>query len=140
MDKRKELLEAKTAARDVVARIDHALSKLENASAWSWLDLLGGGFLSSLIKREQIQRANQNIDEVRQAMTRLNRELEDIHMRLPDTISDTLSDSVLDVWFDNIFTDVRVQGEIKDTLKALQGFRADVLALIARLESEIDQL
>lgn len=54
MDRLKELIEAKTAAEEVVARIDNAIRSLDNASTWGIVDLLGGGMVSNFIKREKI--------------------------------------------------------------------------------------
>ena len=60
-------------------------------------------------------------------------------MHLPAEISDTICDGAFYIWFDNIFTDIRVQGEIKDTLYELKNFRRDIISLIERLNAEIRQ-
>lgn len=140
MNRLKELKEAKKAAQQVISRIDNAISSLDSASSWGWFDLFGGEFFSSLIKREKIRDANRHIDEISQSLHRLNKELEDVNMHLPAGISDTLSDNAFDVWFDNIFTDIRVQGEIKEQLNELREFRRSVLNLTERLNSEIRTL
>lgn len=138
MDRLKELKEAKQAAQDVIARIDHAISSLDSASSWGILDLLGGEMFSSFVKREKIKSANNDISEVLHLLNRLNKELEDINMHLPSEISDTMGDNALDIWFDNIFTDIKVQGEIKSRLNELKEFRASVITLIGKLNSEME--
>ena len=95
--------------------------------------------ISSFIKRGKIQDANADIEEIYSSLTVLNKELEDVDMHLPTEISDTISDGTFDIWFDNIFTDIRVQGEIKDTLYELKDFRRDIISLIERLNAEIRQ-
>lgn len=137
MDRLKELKEAKKAAQEVIARIDHAISSLGSASSWGFLDLLGGGVFSSFIKREKIKGANNELEEVYHLLGVLNKELEDVNMHLPAQMSDTISDNALDIWLDNIFTDVRVQGEIKEQLNQLKEFRASVIELIEKLTCEI---
>ena len=137
MDRLKELYEAKAAAEEVIARIDNAISSLDSASSWGIFDILGGGMLSSFVKRGKIQDANADIEEIYSSLSVLNKELEDVNMHLPAGISDTISDSALDIWFDNIFTDIRVQGEIKDTLYELRDFREDIMSLIERINAEI---
>ena len=102
-------------------------------------NIFGGGMISSFIKRGKIQDVNADIEEIYSSLTVLNKELEDIDMHLPTGISDTISDSAFDIWFDNIFTDIRVQGEIKDTLYELKDFRRDIISLIERLNAEIKQ-
>ena len=139
MDRLKELYEAKRAAEEVIARIDNAISSLDSASSWGLFDIFGGGMISSFIKRGKVQDANADIEEIYSSLTVLNKELEDVDMHLPTEISDTISDGAFDIWFDNIFTDIRVQGEIKDTLYELKDFRRDIISLIERLNAEIRQ-
>jgi len=138
MDRLKELYEAKTAAQEVVARIDSALSSLDSASSWGIIDLFGGGMFSSFVKRERIKGANSDIKEISRSLSLLNKELEDVNMHLPTEISDAMSDNIFDIWFDNIFTDIRVQGEIKEQIIELKNFRASVIELIEKLNSEIE--
>jgi len=138
MDRLKELYEAKTAAQEVVARIDNALSSLDSASSWGIIDLFGGGMFSSFVKRERIRDANSEIKEISHSLKLLNKELEDVNMHLPAEISDAMSDNIFDIWFDNIFTDIRVQGEIKEQMTELKNFRASVIELIEKLSSEIE--
>lgn len=140
MDRLKELYEAKNAAQQVIARIDNAISSLDSASSWGIFDILGGEFFTSLVKREKIRNANQDIQAISDSLNTLNRELEDVNMFLPEEISDSLTDNVFDIWFDNIFTDFMVQGEIKDKLMQLREFRTSIKELIGRLDDEIDML
>ena len=138
MDRLKELYEAKTAAQEVVARIDSALSSLDSASSWGIIDLFGGGMFSSFVKRERIKGANSDIKEISRSLSLLNKELEDVNMHLPAEISDAMSDNIFDICLDNIFTDIRVQGEIKEQMTELKNFRASVIELIEKLSSEIE--
>ncbi len=138
MDRLKELNEAKTAAQEVVARIDNALSSLDSASSWGLFDLLGGGMFSSFVKRVKIRGANSDIREISHSLSLLNKELEDVNMHLPAEISDAMSDNMLDIWFDNIFTDIRVKGEIKEQITEFKNFRSSVIELIEKLNSEIE--
>lgn len=138
MDRLKELNEAKTAAQEVVARIDNALSSLDSASSWGLFDLLGGGMFSSFVKRVKIRGANSDIREISHSLSLLNKELEDVNMHLPAEISDAMSDNMLDIWFDNIFTDIRVKGEIKEQITEFKNFRSSIIELIEKLNSEIE--
>jgi len=99
--------------------------------------MFGGEFFTSWIKRNKIKEANQDISAITKSLKSLNKELEDLDMTLPEGVSDTISDRVWDLWFDNIFTDIRVQGEIKDSLRQLAIFRKSILDLIVKLNTEI---
>ena len=90
------------------------------------------------VKREKIRGANSDIREISHSLSLLNKELEDVNMHLPAEISDAMSDNMLDIWFDNIFTDIRVQGEIKEQITELKNFRSSVIELIEKLNSEIE--
>lgn len=68
MDRLNELKEARTAADEVIKRIDNAISNLDSASSWGIFDLLGGGFISSLVKRDKIKSANSNIKSVSESL------------------------------------------------------------------------
>lgn len=140
MDRLKELKEARTAAVEVRARIDNAINSLDSASSWGILDIFGGGFFSSVLKRERIQDANYDVRKIFSSLKVLNRELEDVNMTLPNQISDTMTDSAFDIWFDNIFTDIRVQGEIKESLGRLRDFRITIVDLIKKLDAEIESI
>lgn len=137
MDRLKELKEAKSAAKQVLDHIDSAVRSLNSASSWGIWDIFGGGFISSMIKRNKIELANAEIQAMNYSLKNLNKELEDVNMHLPSEISNTLADNVFDVWFDNIFTDIRVQSEIKNALFELQNFRGSLLILIKKIDSEI---
>lgn len=140
MDREKELQEARDAAKEVIARIDNTTSSLDSALSWGIWDMFGGEFITSWIKRNKIKEANQNISQISKSLKSLNKELEDVNMTLPSGVSDTVSDGVWDLWFDNIFTDVRVQGEMKDSLQQLAIFRESIQDLISKLDSEIETL
>lgn len=140
MNRLKELQEAKVAAQHVLLRMDNAIKSLENAKSWGWWDMFGGGMLTSMFKRDNIRNANEDIREISQALHRLNQELEDVNMTLPLEINDTISDTVFDVWFDNIFTDWQVQDEVSKKLVEIKQFRSELVALIERLDREIQHV
>lgn len=140
MDRLKELKEAKEAANQVIIRIDAGLNQLKSASSWGIFDILGGGLISSLVKRNKIGQANYSLEEISSSLKALNKELSDVDISLPDAIPDRLSDELFDLVFDNIFTDIRVQGEIKENLVALKELRHDIVEISDKLDREIREL
>lgn len=140
MDRLKELKEAREAVDQVIVRIDAGIKQLESASSWGILDILGGGLISSLVKRNKIGEANRSLEEISSSLKSLNKELSDVDISLPDTISDSFSDELFDMVFDNIFTDIRVQGEIKENLVALKELRHNIVGLSEKLDKEIKEL
>ena len=140
MDRLKELKEAKEAAELVIGKIDQAIKELNSASNWGILDLLGGDFIPSLIKRTKIGKANDILNDLPKSLETLNKELSDVDISLPGGVPNKLSDELFDTIFDNIFTDFRVQGEIKENLLALKELRHTVGEISDKLDEEIAEL
>lgn len=140
MDRLKELKEAKDQAVIVIEKIDRALDALDSAEFWGMWDMFGGEFFSSWKKRNKIEEANRYIKDITDSVKDLERELKDVDMVLPEEISNTMGDRVFDIWFDNIFTDMKVQRKIKGSIRELRDFRSVVEDLVIRLEDEIEKL
>ena len=140
MDRLKELKEAKEAAELVIGKIDQAIKELNSASNWGILDLLGGDFIPSLIKRTKIGKANDILNDLPKSLATLNKELSDVDISLPGGVPDRLSDQLFDTIFDNIFTDFRVQGEIKENLLALKELRHSIGEISDKLDEQIAEL
>ena len=138
MARLQELQEAKEKAQVVLKSTDEALNFLKSASNWSLFDLLGGEGISSLMKRSKIKKANKEIERMTLELEELRKELKDVDISLPLEISDTMEDNFFDVFFDNIFTDLRVNGEIKKKLAELRDFRQNIEELIQKLDQEIN--
>lgn len=137
MKDKNEIREAIAACDDVLNNIDRALAELSSASNWSLLDMFGGEFFSSFMKRSKINKANRNISALKLSLNRLRKELADVDIDLPLEISNSLSDNFWDVYFDNIFTDLRVRSEIKTKTSELRELRDKITYIKGRLEREI---
>ncbi|MDK6233365.1 hypothetical protein ACX3VT_08780 [Aerococcus sanguinicola] len=135
-----EVKEARQAAQELLAGLDKAIKSLQDASGWGVMDLLGGGFFSSMMKRDHMKRSNQELEDVKRGLDKLDHELADLGLSLPDEISDTWGDNIVDVWLDNIFIDAKVQYEIKDQLKALQKLRQSIVELEEDLAAKMENL
>lgn len=140
MDRLKELKEAKDQAVIVIEKIDRALDSLDSAEFWGMWDMFGGEFFSSWKKRNKIEEANRYIKDITDSVKDLERELKDVDMVLPEEISNTVGDRFFDIWFDNIFTDMKVQRKIKGSIRELRDFRSVVEDLVIRLEDEIEEI
>lgn len=140
MDRKKELQEAKDAANKIIEKIDRAMDYLDSAEFWGMWDIFGGDFLSSWSKRNKIEEANECIKDIVDSVKVLNKELKDVDMVLPEEVSNTMNDRTFDIWLDNIFTDLRVQEEIKEAMNELREFRNVVEDLVIRLDDEIEEL
>ena len=129
MSQEKELKEARQALLDLKNEIDKTIKMTENASRWGLFDLFADSGLVGLVKRGKIKDINSNLKIVRDKLEVAKRELNDIRIDLDEEIPDSTYDFFVDVIFDNIFTDLRVNGEIKEIREKLEdlGDRVDEL-------------
>lgn len=129
MSQEKELKEARQALVDLKNEIDKTIKITESASRWGLFDLFADSGLVGLVKRGKIKDINSNLKIVRDKLEVAKRELNDIRIDLDEEIPDSTYDFFVDVIFDNIFTDLRVNGEIKEIREKLEdlGDRVDEL-------------
>lgn len=129
MSQEKELKEASQALLDLKNEIDKTIKMTESASRWGIFDLFADSGLVGLVKRGKIKDINSNLKIVRDKLEVAKRELNDIRIDLDVEIPDSTYDFFVDVIFDNIFTDLRVNGEIKEIREKLEdlGDRVDEL-------------
>ena len=129
MSQEKELKEARQALLDLKNEIDKTIKMTESASRWGLFDLFADSGLVGLVKRGKIKDINSNLEKVRDKLEVAKRELNDIRIDLDEEIPDSTYDFFVDVIFDNIFTDLRVNGEIKEIREKLEdlGDRVDEL-------------
>ncbi|URN40583.1 MULTISPECIES: hypothetical protein [Peptoniphilus] len=129
MSQEKELKEAHQALLDLKNEIDKTIKLTESASRWGLFDLFADSGLVGLVKRGKIKDINSNLKIVRDKLEVAKRELNDIRIDLDEEIPDSTYDFFVDVIFDNIFTDLRVNREIKEIREKLEdlGDRVDEL-------------
>lgn len=131
MSQEKELKEARQALLDLKNEIDKTIKMTESASRWGLFDLFADSGLVGLVKRGKIKDINSNLKIVRDKLEVAKRELNDIRIDLDEEIPDSTYDFFVDVIFDNIFTDLRVNSEIKEIREKLEdlGDRVDELLI-----------
>jgi hypothetical protein len=131
----KELLEAMTAGKRVIAALEDASASLEKAENWGKWDLLGGGMLATHQKHTHVDDAKAFIQNANHLMLNFREELNDLNrgLNIQIDISGTLK--MADYWFDGLITDWVVQSRIENsqsqTLKALNQVRTVVNQLQA---------
>ncbi len=122
MTYRKELDEALRACDDCLDLCSEALSSLKRAGNWGTIDLLGGGLISGVSKRKHISDVNEILHDLDRASDRLEDELYDLRETVPAGLKNTFGRQALDIIFDNVFTDLLVQNEIRDLERELRNY------------------
>ena len=126
---------ARAAGTRALQSLDEAADQLDSARNWGLLDILGGGILTSLVKRSRLDGASEAVERAQRALEAFARELRDcsgvtgVDLRRSDMLE------LFDIVFDNSITDLFVQSRIEDAREDVRRARARVQAILAELGS-----
>ena len=129
-DKRleKDVREAVAAGERALGSLRNAQKCLDGAKNWGIVDMLGGGLVSSLVKRSKMDDAAGYMEEAKADLRKFQKELRDVSVSMDLRMEIGSFLSFADVFFDNLFVDVMVQSKINEA-------RDQVDEAIARVES-----
>ena len=140
MDERKELREAVAAADAALDSLERARSYLGSARNWGIFDMLGGGFLSGVIKRSKMREASEEMDNARQKLLRFRRELEDVDRIIDPDFADFDLTAFGDLFLDGFLFDLFAQGKINEARRQVETAIDEVRRIRARLVYRLDTL
>ena len=130
----KEIKEAREALLDLQDEIDSVINMTDSASRWSLFDIFADSSLVGFVKRGKIKDINSGLEIIREKLEIAKKELGDVRINLDEEISDTTYDFFVDIIFDNIFTDLRVNREIKEIRENLFLLRDRVDEILKKLK------
>lgn len=124
----KERQEAIDAGERALQSLYAAYNEMKGARNWGIVDILGGGFLTTMIKRSKMGNAQRLMENARIDLQAFGKELSDIQMNLQ-------MDNLLGFfdYYDNFFADIMVQSQINDAGRQLE-------TAITRVEEVLKQL
>ena len=133
--------------REAIAAADYALVCLENcrkslskASGWGIFDMLGGGFIASLIKRGHLKDARREFENARSSIATLVDELDDVDEFVQIDFETSSFLDAMDIWFDNIFSDIMMQNKISEIRSQLDSCTAQIHTVRYRLVERLNRL
>lgn len=129
----KEIKEARDALLDLQDEIDLVIKETESASRWGIFDIFADSSIVSFVKRGKIKDINSGLEIIREKLEIAKKELGDVRINLDEEISDTTYDFFVDIIFDNIFTDLRVNREIKEIRENLFDLKERVEEILRKL-------
>ena len=135
-----EINEAIEAGRDAQVRLRRIQETLRSAKGWGIYDLLGGGLISGMMKRIRMEKAQQQIEELRGSLERFNSELKDVQVQCNTSAELSAWLSITDLVLDDPLSDWLSLSEIKDAKAEIDRTEKEVTALLARLESSREKL
>ncbi|GLX65913.1 hypothetical protein [Paenibacillus glycanilyticus] len=133
----RELNEAFTAGKRVLASLEPAIDSLEKAINWGNWDTWGnGGLISTHIKHEHIDAAKSSISAANHELRSFQDELADLERSLDIRIDISGLLKFGDYWFDGLITDWIVQKRIKDTQDRTCEAAHEVRTVVKKLQAE----
>ncbi len=132
MNQNKEINEAIAAGERALSSLREAQEHLRRASNWGFVDMLGGGFLSTLLKHSRMKDASCCLEQARGDLCRFRDELLDVRQdELNLNIDGFLS--FADYFFDGFVADWMVQSQISQTRERVSDAIGRVETVLARL-------
>ena len=134
MDYRREINEALLAGREALRYLNEAADCLNSAGNWGIVDLLGGGLLTTFIKRSKMKDADELVQQARSALKRFQKELTDVE-NIPEFRIETGDFlTFADYFFDGIVADWLVQSKINDSRRQVENAIIKVKYIMEQLE------
>ena len=130
-----EAIDAGTAALEIIS---HVLSNLNSAKDWSHFDILGGKFLSDIVKHESLDEAQKNIEQLQIQLQRFNKELSDVSIRsdLQASIDQMLK--FADYYFDGLLTDLTAMDRINEAHDQADTTQEEILSILRHLQTALE--
>ena len=125
-----EIREAIESGARALNSLRQAQEHLEGARGWGMLDMVGGGFLSTMLKQNKMEKAQSCIQQAQDDLRCFSRELQDVDMpsvELGGFIT------FADYFFDGFLADFMVQQKINQA-------REQVAQAIDRVEAILREL
>ena len=132
-DYERERREAIQAGNRALRSLQEAYRSLDSAKGWGIYDIVGGGFISSLIKHSKMDEAQEYLQEARCDLSRFESELQDldrfenINLETQDFLG------IADLLFDGLLADALMQSRINEA-------RSQVRTAIRRVEDILQRL
>lgn len=115
---RRETQEAIMAGERALRSLEIAQEKLNSARNWGIVDLLGGGFITDMIKHSKLNDASSYIEDAKRDLRIFQRELRDVSISLHMDIGGFLT--FADFFFDGLVADFLVQSKIAEIREQVQ--------------------
>ena len=136
-----ELLEAINAGKTALHTVNEVLETLDNAEGWSTWDVMGGGLMADLAKYEELDDAQEQIEQLQVELRRFKTELADVEITadLQVTVDSFLK--FADFFFDGLFADWAVLDHINQAQSRVENTKGQikrVLALLKKMREDVD--
>ena len=126
---RKEINDVKNILNELIPLTEEAMDKFRSARNWGFFDILGGGFLTNLIKHSKIGSARDIMARINTLLGALQRELKDIVIPTDFNMDSAMFATFADFVFDGFLADVYMQSKIMSSLNQVEELHRRLLIL-----------
>ena len=119
----------------LIAELDQAERSLSSARNWGFLDVLGGGLITDLIKHSKLNNAKSSMDRVNYLLQELRRALGGISMAGDYSMNVSGFATFADFFFDSGIVDVYMTAKIMSSLNEVRNLKNRCYELRSRLSN-----
>lgn len=136
-DYNKEVTEAIYACDNALNYLNNANRYLSSAGNWGVLDLLGGGFISTVAKHTKMEDAQRELTSAKYAVQALKKELMDVDRvtNIDINVGDFLT--FADIFFDGFVADWLVQSKIRDAQRQVNDAITQITSIRITLSASL---
>lgn len=137
---KRQLQEAISAGHKALSTLHKAQNKLDSAAGWGLFDMLGGGTITTLVKRSKMNDARELIDDLRHDLRAFQREIKDVEIISNLDFDDGALLTFADYFFDDFLADFLVQRKISNAQKQLKTIERQVQSIVDALTAKYRSL
>ena len=119
----------------LIGELDQAERQLSSARNWGFLDVLGGGLITDLIKHSKLNNAKIAMDRVNYLLQELRRVLGGISMAGDYSMNVSGFETFADFFFDSGIVDVYMTAKIMSSLNEVRNLKNRCYELRSRLSN-----
>ena len=138
-NQQKEIQEAINAGNQAFYIAQKILEDLNSAKNWSTFDLMGGGLIADMAKYDKLNKVQDQIQDLQNALRGFRTELADVTERISGNLYVEIGDFLhfADYFFDGLFTDWMVYDKINDSRNRTMQTSDQIQKLLGQL-NEMD--
>ncbi|MBQ8353906.1 MAG: hypothetical protein IJX32_05155 [Spirochaetaceae bacterium] len=129
----KEINDVQIIINQILPLIDEAENKFRSARNWGFFDILGGGFITDLIKHSKLGAASDIMNRINYLLHDLQRELKEVVIPTDFSMNTASFSTFADFVFDGILADVYMQSKIMTSMEQIRELRSRLLILKDKL-------
>ena len=116
----KEKQEAIDAGNKALKSLRKAQENLDSAKGWGIFDMLGGGFISTMVKHSKVDQAKENMEQAKYDLRSFSKELNDVNIACNLNIETGDFLSFADWFFDGFIVDWMMQDRINQASQQVE--------------------